>query len=135
MTRPPVDTGLYARSFVDVYDQWYADLHDLDQIVASCDTRFGAGARVLELGSGTGRIAAPLAAAGHRVVALDAALVMLHQDRSAARRVAADALHGGSHRGLPPIVVAELGPAAGAAGAAMMAQDYAAGRLVLDGVV
>ncbi len=52
-----------------------------------------------------------------------------------ARRVAADALHGGSHRGLPPIVVAELGPAAGAAGAAMMAQDYAAGRLVLDGVV
>jgi glucokinase len=49
-----------------------------------------------------------------------------------ARRVAADALHGGSHRMLPPIVVAELGPAAGAAGAAMMAADLAAGRLVLD---
>jgi len=90
MTRPPVDTGLYARSFVDVYDHWYADLHDLDQLVACCGTRFGAGATLLELGSGTGRIAAPLAAAGHRVVALDAALVMLHQDRSAARRVAAD---------------------------------------------
>jgi glucokinase len=49
-----------------------------------------------------------------------------------ARRVAADALHGRTHRGLPPIVVAELGPAAGAAGAAMMAADLAAGRLVVN---
>lgn len=49
-----------------------------------------------------------------------------------ARRVAADALHGRSHRRLPPIVVAELGPAAGAAGAAMMAGDLAAGRLLMD---
>lgn len=48
-----------------------------------------------------------------------------------ARRIAADALHGGSHRKLPPIVVAELGPAAGAAGAAMMAADLATGRLDL----
>jgi len=48
-----------------------------------------------------------------------------------ARRVAADALHGGSHRRLPPIVVAELGPAAGAAGAAMLAADLAAGRVAI----
>jgi glucokinase len=49
-----------------------------------------------------------------------------------ARRVAADALHGRSHRRLPPIVVAELGTAAGAAGAAMMAADLAAGRMAAD---
>jgi glucokinase len=38
-----------------------------------------------------------------------------------ARRVAADALHGGAHRPLPPIVVAELGPEANAIGAALLA--------------
>ena len=38
-----------------------------------------------------------------------------------ARRVAADAIHGGSHRPLPPIVVAGLGPESGAVGAALMA--------------
>ena len=47
-----------------------------------------------------------------------------------ARRVAADALHGGSHRPLPPIVVAELGPEAGATGAALLAQDLVAAPLV-----
>lgn len=50
-----------------------------------------------------------------------------------ARRVAADALHGGSHRRLPPIVVAELGPAAGAYGAALMASYLAEGRLAATG--
>lgn len=38
-----------------------------------------------------------------------------------ARRVAADALHGGAYRPLPPIVVAELGPEANAIGAALLA--------------
>ena len=38
-----------------------------------------------------------------------------------ARRVAAEGLHGGSHRLLPPILVAGLGPDAGAIGAAAMA--------------
>jgi glucokinase len=40
-----------------------------------------------------------------------------------ARRVATDALHGGSHRELPPIVVAELGSRANAIGAALMAAE------------
>lgn len=40
-----------------------------------------------------------------------------------ARRVAADALHGGSHRPLPPIVVAGLGPESGAIGAALLSQE------------
>jgi glucokinase len=49
-----------------------------------------------------------------------------------ARRVAADALHGGSHRLLPPILVAGLGPAAGAIGAALLADEVAAGTLSLQ---
>ncbi len=49
-----------------------------------------------------------------------------------ARRVAADALHGGAHRTLPPILVADLGPAAGAIGAALLAEERLKGRLVLD---
>lgn len=40
-----------------------------------------------------------------------------------ARRVAADALHGGAHRPLAPIVVAELGSASGAIGAALLAAN------------
>ena len=48
-----------------------------------------------------------------------------------ARRTAADALHGGSHRMLPPILVAGLGPAAGAVGAALFAEDAVTGRLNL----
>ena len=47
-----------------------------------------------------------------------------------ARRVAADAVHGGAHRLLPPILVAGLGPAAGAIGAARMAADVMAGRVM-----
>lgn len=38
-----------------------------------------------------------------------------------ARRVAGDALHGGNHRLLPPILVAGLGPRSGAIGAAYLA--------------
>lgn len=46
-----------------------------------------------------------------------------------ARRVASDNLHGRSHRLLPPILVAALGPDAGAVGAAILAQS------VLDGEI
>lgn len=48
-----------------------------------------------------------------------------------ARRVAADALHGGAHRLVPPILVAGLGPAAGAVGAALLAEELVTGRLDL----
>jgi glucokinase len=46
-----------------------------------------------------------------------------------ARRIAADALHGGAHRPLAPIVVAELGSASGAIGAALLAADRLDDRL------
>lgn len=52
-----------------------------------------------------------------------------------ARRVAADALHGGAHRMLPPILVAGLGPAAGAIGAALLAEELVTGRLDLSAEV
>ncbi len=42
-----------------------------------------------------------------------------------ARRVAAEGLHGGNHRLLPPILVTGLGPDAGAIGAALMAAEGA----------
>ncbi|MFQ5555760.1 MAG: ROK family protein [Acidimicrobiia bacterium] len=48
-----------------------------------------------------------------------------------ARRIAADALHGGSHRMLPPILVAGLGARASGVGAALLAEDLATGRLSL----
>ena len=48
-----------------------------------------------------------------------------------ARRIAADAIYAGSHRMLPPILVAGLGPAAGAVGAALLAEDLSVGRLDL----
>ncbi len=46
-----------------------------------------------------------------------------------ARRVAADALHGAAHRMLPPILVAGMGPDAGAIGAGLMAR-----AVVEDGI-
>jgi glucokinase len=45
-----------------------------------------------------------------------------------ARLAAADLLHGGPHRDLPPIVVAGLGARAGAVGAALMAEDLVSDR-------
>lgn len=49
-----------------------------------------------------------------------------------ARRVVADAIHGGSYRLVPPILVAGLGPRSGAVGAAMMAQAALDGALRLE---
>lgn len=49
-----------------------------------------------------------------------------------ARRVAADNLHGRAHRLLPPILVAALGPDAGAVGAAMLAQSALDGEILRE---
>lgn len=71
-----VDPTRYGRSFADVYDDWYADAFDTDAAVAAL-VELAAGAPVLELGAGTGRLAIPLAATGLEVVALDASIEML----------------------------------------------------------
>lgn len=90
---PDQDPQLYARSFADVYDEWYSDLDDPDLVVDAFARRLEAGATILELGSGTGRLASPLAQAGFCVLALDASVPMLRQDRTGANRVAGDMAH------------------------------------------
>ena len=55
----------YGESFADVYDDWYADVSDVNATVATIARLAGDGP-VLELGVGPGRLAIPLAAAGVR---------------------------------------------------------------------
>ena len=95
------DAGTYGRSFADVYDDWYSDrdptpLVELVNELAAEATR-GRRASILELGAGTGRLAIPIAEAGHAVTALDSSTEML--DRLAAK-------------GPPPEMHALLGDAA-----------------------
>lgn len=66
----------YGENFADVYDEWYADISDVNATVDAIHTLAGNGS-VLELGVGTGRLAIPLAAAGARVVGVDASPAML----------------------------------------------------------
>ncbi len=69
----------YGDGFADVYDDWYADVSP-----PAATARFVADrvdGLVVELGSGTGRLAAPLAAAGVPVVGLDASTSMLVRAR------------------------------------------------------
>jgi len=56
------DDTTYGEAIADVYDDWYADLDDVDSVVATL-LELAAGGPILELGVGTGRLAAPLAAA------------------------------------------------------------------------
>lgn len=90
MTGSSHDHGLYARSFADVYDAWYEDLHDVAEIVAAFKARCEAGASIIELGSGSGRLSTPLTHSGFDVVAIDSAVSMLTQDFSSSRKLAAD---------------------------------------------
>jgi len=87
------DPDLYARSFADVYDDWYADLDDPARLVAAIRHRTHAGATVLELGSGTGRLAGPLQHGGFGVIALDVSLTMLGSGSNVLAPVAADMSH------------------------------------------
>ena len=67
----------YGRSFAEVYDRWYPADGATAAAVAVLATLAPAGGAVLELGVGTGRLALPLAAAGHRVTGMDASAEML----------------------------------------------------------
>jgi SAM-dependent methyltransferase len=71
------DHRSYGDGFADVYDDWYADVTDVDATVARMLELAGATGRVLELGVGTGRLAVPMATAGLRVVGIDASAAML----------------------------------------------------------
>ena len=83
------DHRSYGDGFADVYDEWYADVTDVDATVQRLVELAGAGGRVLELGVGTGRLAVPMAAAGLRVVGIDTSSAMLAKlrERDRDRRV------------------------------------------------
>ncbi len=69
----------YGDSFADVYDDWYADVSPPAETAAFVAQRVDG--LVVELGSGTGRLAGPLAASGVPVVGLDASTAMLERSR------------------------------------------------------
>lgn len=69
----------YGRGFADVYDRWYPPDPATAAAVRALSELAGPQGRVLELGVGTGRLAVPLAQAGHPVVGLDAASEMLER--------------------------------------------------------
>ena len=69
----------YGDGFADVYDEWYADVSPPAETAAFVADRVDG--LVIELGSGTGRLAGPLSAAGVPVVGLDASTAMLDRSR------------------------------------------------------
>lgn len=69
----------YGDAFADVYDEWYADVSPPADTAAFMAERVHG--LVVELGSGTGRLAGPLRAAGVPVVGLDASIAMLRRSR------------------------------------------------------
>ena len=73
----------YGDGFADVYDEWYEAVTDVDATVHRIVGLAAPGTRVLELGVGTGRLAAPLVVAGMDVVGIDSSRAML--DRIATR--------------------------------------------------
>lgn len=82
------DDGAYGAAFADVYDDWYANVTDVD---ATVDTliRLASGGNLLELGVGTGRIAIPLAErlaerpnGNAQIVGVDTSEAMLDQWRA-----------------------------------------------------
>jgi SAM-dependent methyltransferase len=81
-----VEVGLTpsARALARLYDlDLVEDPGDLDLYLALAGRT---GGPILELGAGTGRLAIPLAAAGHRVTAIDLDPAMLERARTAAAR-------------------------------------------------
>ncbi len=66
----------YGDSFADVYDTWYAHVSDAQETVTAI-AELAKGGLVLELGVGSGRLAAPLAARGVGVIGIDASQPML----------------------------------------------------------
>lgn len=82
----------YGEGMAEVYDDWYADVSDVEATVALLRTLHAAGPSgpVLELAVGTGRLAVPLAAAGLDVHGVDASPAMLAR---LAQRPGGDAVH------------------------------------------
>jgi len=67
----------YGDAIADVYDQWYGDLSNTDDAVDALAGLTPPGARVLELGIGTGRLALPLTVRGIEVWGIDTSQAMV----------------------------------------------------------
>ena len=96
------DQRSYGDGFADVYDEWYADVTDVEATVARIIELAGTGGRVLELGVGTGRLAVPMAGAGLRVVGIDSSEAMLAKLRERDPDGDVEALLGDITSDLPP---------------------------------
>jgi SAM-dependent methyltransferase len=83
------DDRSYGDGFADVYDDWYAEVTDVEATVGRMLALAGSNGRVLELGVGTGRLALPMAAAGLAVVGVDTSTAMLERlaDRDPGRLI------------------------------------------------
>jgi len=142
----------YGRSFADVYDSWYRDDasapgFDAAAVCAAIDGLTRGAADILEVGVGTGRLAIPLALAGHRVVGLDSSrdmLVRLEEniDRLGTGTGSVSAVLGDASATLPPdrvdavlgafnLIVNLPGRSAQAAFVAAAAQRLAPGGVVI----
>jgi SAM-dependent methyltransferase len=73
-----LEPAAYGEAMADVYDDWYAEVSDVEGTVARLAALAGDGP-VLELGIGTGRLALPLAAAGVEVHGIDASPAMVER--------------------------------------------------------
>jgi SAM-dependent methyltransferase len=74
----------YGRSFADVYDRWYDGVTDAAATARFVSARAG-DRPVVELGAGSGRLAAAIARHGHGVIGLDASTAMLGRSPAADR--------------------------------------------------
>lgn len=79
----------YGDAFASVYQEWYGSITDAEATAAMIDTHAPAGA-IVELGSGDGRLAYPIAARGRMVIAVDASVPMLNRCATAAPFAPAD---------------------------------------------
>lgn len=84
MSRPMTHTGAAADPYADIaalYDLEHGEFDEDIQMIL--DFALASGDPVLEIGCGSGRVLAPLAAAGHRVTGLDRSAAMLSRARDA----------------------------------------------------
>ncbi len=80
---PPLDDPRsYGRAFAAVYDDWYSQVSEANGPARLLERVRTGNQVVLELGIGTGRLAVPLVADGHRVLGLDASAAMLAQGKA-----------------------------------------------------
>jgi SAM-dependent methyltransferase len=96
------DPATYGDAIADVYDDWYADVSDVEGTVAVV-RRLAGGGPVLELGIGTGRLALPLVSAGIEVHGIDASTAMVARLRAKPGGEAVPVLLGDFSERLPEV--------------------------------